>query len=115
LPVLVSTPIVSPLLFVAPILPLPLNPIPPGGVAVPGQAPASAPRKEKAKKHASQSAYSIRPAGTSGYDWFYGAIGAAGLAAMLLAAAGLGRGGPSRKPAPATATVEPRRSRISRG
>jgi hypothetical protein len=80
----------------------PPQPIPPGGAAVPGTSaqPSSAPRREKARKHASQSAFSIRPAGAGG-EWFYAAAGGMAVAAVLLAALGLAR--PGRQPRPAAA------------
>ena len=71
----------------------PVEPIPPGGAA---QAPSAAERREKARKHASQSAYTIRPAGTSGEDWFYAAVAITTLLALLLSARGLGAGPRSR-------------------
>lgn len=65
----------------------PIEPIPPG-VGGYVQSPAAADRKEKAHKHASQSAFSIRPAG-SGPDWFYLAVGLATLLSVTLSARGL--------------------------
>jgi hypothetical protein len=60
----------------------PVEPIPPGGTA---QAPSAAERKEKARKHASQSAsFVTRPAGVSAEDWFFPAVGITGLLAVLL-------------------------------
>ena len=44
----------------------PVEPIPPGGAA---QAPSAAEKKEKARKHASQSAFTIRPAGSIAQEW----------------------------------------------
>jgi hypothetical protein len=74
----------------------PLTPVPPGGAT----APSTAPRREKAHKHASQSAYTIRPAGSSA-DWFYPATAAATLAFLALAGVAFSR--PSARPAPAAA------------
>jgi hypothetical protein len=64
----------------------PVEPIPPGGTA---QAPSAAERKEKARKHASQSAFTIRPAGTSAEEWFYGALAITSVLALLLSARAL--------------------------
>ena len=50
---------------------------------------AAARREEKARKHARQSAFVIRPAGTSADEWFYPAVGIVGVLAVLLAAAGM--------------------------
>ena len=75
----------------------PVEPIPPGGAA---QAPSAAERKEKARKHASQSAsYTIRPAGTGGEEWFYVAAGITTMLALLLSARAL-PAGPRRSPVP---------------
>jgi hypothetical protein len=86
----------------------------PGGVSVPGfgQAPASAPRREKARKHASQSAYAIRPAGTSGPDWFYPATGLVTFATLVLAAMAVaGSGSITRSiPAPVRLSSDPGRT-----
>lgn len=89
-PTLATPPIVPPL------IPPALTPVPPGGATVSAQAAAR--REEKARKHARQSAYTTRPAGTSATDWFYPVLGAVTLLALLLAAEGL-RPGPRRKPA----------------
>jgi hypothetical protein len=99
----------APALAVLPTPTPPPQPIPPGGAAVPGTAaqPSSAPRREKARKHASQSAFTIRPAG-AGNGWFYLATGGAAIGALLLAALGLSRPGQER-PAAAYAGVPPRR------
>jgi hypothetical protein len=59
-----------------------VQPVPPGGAVA--QAPSAAPRKEKAHKHASQSAYTIRPAGVDGAEYFWGATGAATLLLVAL-------------------------------
>jgi hypothetical protein len=67
----------------------PVEPIPPGAS---GYAQSPAKREEKARKHASQSAFSIRPAGTSTEQWFYGAVVVAGMLALLLSARGLPTG-----------------------
>jgi hypothetical protein len=98
----------TPALAVLPTPTPPPQPIPPGGAAVPGTAPqpSSAPRREKARKHASQSAFAIRPAGAGG-DWFYAAAGGTAFAAVLLAALGLGRPGRQSRPAPAFAGRRP--------
>jgi hypothetical protein len=92
--------------FTPPLPAPPIQPVPPGGAAVPGvsQATASAPRREKARKHASQSAYAVRPAGSTGFDWFFPATGAATIAALLLVAIGLPFT-PGRRPVPATLRV----------
>jgi hypothetical protein len=71
------------------------------------QAPSTAKREEKARKHASQSAYVIRPAGTPGSEWFYGSVGAIGLLAIVLA--GLGTGLTPQRRTAVAATVRIRR------
>ncbi len=78
----------------------PVEPIPPGAG---GYAQSPAKREEKARKHASQSAFSLRPstfmsrpAGAGGEDWFYGAVGIAALLALFLSARGLPAGPRSR-------------------
>jgi hypothetical protein len=58
-----------------------VQPVPPGGATA--QQPASAPRREKARKHASQSAFSVRPAGVDAADWFYPATVGATLLTLL--------------------------------
>jgi hypothetical protein len=58
-----------------------VQPVPPGGATA--QQPASAPRREKARKHASQSAFSVRPAGIDSADWFYPTTAAATLLTLL--------------------------------
>jgi photosystem II stability/assembly factor-like uncharacterized protein len=73
----------------------PVEPIPPGGAA---QAPSAAERKEKARKHASQSAFTIRPAGTSAETWFFGALGVTTVVVLLLTARAL-PAAPRRRPA----------------
>jgi photosystem II stability/assembly factor-like uncharacterized protein len=75
----------------------PVEPIPPGASGY-AQSPSAAERKEKARKQASQSAFSTRPAGTSGAEWFYAAVGFATLLALLLSARGLPMG-PRPRPA----------------
>lgn len=79
-----------------PPIPPAIQPIPPGGSA---SAQAAARRKEKARKHASQSAYVTRPAGVSGAEWFYGAVGVMSVLSLLLVAEGM-RPGPRARPAP---------------
>jgi hypothetical protein len=80
--------------------PPPAQPVPPppGGA----QAPSTAKREEKARKHASSSAYTIRPAGTSGSEWFLGGTAVATVLTLLLVSAGV-RPGPRRQPAVARA------------
>jgi len=74
----------------------PVEPIPPGAG---GYAQSPAKREEKARKHASQSAFTLRrsafagrPSGSGGEDWFYGAVGIAALLALFLSARGLPAG-----------------------
>ncbi|MBV9607020.1 MAG: hypothetical protein JO027_18045 [Solirubrobacterales bacterium] len=81
---------------VPPLIPPALTPVPPGGATVSAQATAR--REEKARKHAQQSAFLIRPAGTSATEWFYPAAGLITVLALLLAAGGL-RPGPRPRPA----------------
>ncbi len=84
----------------------PVEPIPPGASGY-AQSPAAAERKEKARKQASQSAFSTRPAGTSGAEWFYVAVGlrdAAGPVAQRTRVAG----GPA---APSCPAAQPHRRR----
>jgi hypothetical protein len=90
----------SPAPIVPPVLPAIPTPTPPGGASVFGQSPASAPRREKAHKHASQSAYRIRPAGVRAAQWFAPAVAAAGVLALLLAGAVMRP--PRNRPAPAS-------------
>jgi photosystem II stability/assembly factor-like uncharacterized protein len=73
----------------------PVEPIPPGSGGY-AQSPSAAERREKARKHASQSAFVIRPAGTSGEDWFYGAVALTTLLALALTAGGIRRGSRTR-------------------
>jgi hypothetical protein len=86
------TSLVNPPLLV-PLLTPPVTPVPPGGATV--SSTATARREEKARKHAQQSAFVIRPAGTPATDWFYPAVGVAGVLAVLLAAEGMR---PRRRP-----------------
>ena len=74
----------------------PVEPIPPGASGY-AQSPAAAKRREEARKHASQSAFTVRPAGDGGADWFYVALGAMTLLALLLSARSLAR--PRPRPA----------------
>ncbi len=96
--------------IVPPLIPPALTPVPPGGATAPAQSTAK--REEKARKHASQSAYVIRPAGTSATDWFYPAVGVVTLLSVMLIAGGL-RPGPDPKLAfvEIRDPVEPRRRR----
>jgi photosystem II stability/assembly factor-like uncharacterized protein len=75
----------------------PVEPIPPGASGY-AQSPSAAERKEKARKQASQSAFSTRPSGASGAEWFYVAVGGATLLALLLGARAL-PAGPRPRPA----------------
>jgi hypothetical protein len=93
-PLVQSAPPFSPAPVAFPLIPPPVTPVPPGGATVSAQAAAR--REEKARKHASQSAFVTRPAGTSATDWFYPAVGVVGMIALLLAAGGL-RPGPRQK------------------
>ena len=77
---------VSPAATIVPPAAPAVEPIPPGGTA---QAPSAAERREKARKHASESAYTVRPAGVSGEVWFYGAVAVATLLALMLSARGI--------------------------
>jgi hypothetical protein len=70
----------------------PIEPVPPGAGGF-AQSPSAAERKEKAHKQASQSAYSIRPAG-NGPEWFYLAVALTALLSVALSARGLGSGNP---------------------
>jgi hypothetical protein len=93
-----------------------IPPIPPAGVPIPpggATASAAAKREEKARKHASQSAYAIRPAGSDATEWFFPAVGVVSLLALLLIA-----GGARPRPGPGYAWLdvrdqddEPRRRR----
>jgi hypothetical protein len=76
----------------------------------------SAEHLQKARKQASQSAFSTRPAGTSGAEWFYVTVGFATLLALLLSARGL-PAGPRPRPAwllDRTAAAEGERRRARR-
>jgi hypothetical protein len=75
-------------------IPPPATPIPPGGAT----APSAAKREEKQRKEASQSAYVIRPAGTSAEEWFYPAVGVMTVVSLMLIAGGI-RFGPRKRPA----------------
>lgn len=81
----------------------PIEPIPPGASGY-AQSPAAAERKEKAHKHASQSAFSIRPAG-SGPEWFYLAVALTALLSVGLSGFGLRA---AARPRPATLHERPR-------
>ncbi len=102
-PIPVEPPLPTPIESVVPplaILPAatpPVEPIPPGASGY-AQSPSAAERKEKARKQASQSAFSTRPSGASGADWFYVAVGGATLLALLLGAQALPTG-PRPRPA----------------
>jgi photosystem II stability/assembly factor-like uncharacterized protein/murein DD-endopeptidase MepM/ murein hydrolase activator NlpD len=72
---------------VPPPTPPPIEPIPPGAGGF-AQSPSAAERKEKAHKHASQSAFSIRPAG-SGPEWFLLAVALSALLSVGLSGYGL--------------------------
>lgn len=85
--------------IVPPLIPPALTPVPPGGATVSAQATAR--REERARKHASQSAYVIRPAGVSATEWFFPAVAVVSLLALLLVAAGL-----RPRPKPRLALVE---------
>ncbi len=113
------TPVPSPVAFAAvppvvvPPIPPPITPVPPGGATAPAQSTAK--REERARKHASQSAYMTRPAGTPAEEWFYPAVGVVSVLAMLLVASGM-RPGPKPKLAllHAYETDDPRLRRRSR-
>jgi Big-like domain-containing protein len=86
-------PIVSVLQALVPPI-TPAQPIPPGGATAPSSAPAR--RREKAHKHASQSAFTTLAPGSarlvsadSSLGWFYGAVGITTLLALMLAGRGL--------------------------
>jgi len=89
-------------LAILPLLTPPVEPIPPGGAYA--ESPSPAERREKARKHASQSAFTIRPAGVTmreareGEQWFYAALGIATLLALVLTARAL-PAGPRDRPA----------------
>jgi hypothetical protein len=87
--------VVAPAPVAVPPIPPAVTPVPPGGATA--QAPSAARRQEKARRHASQSAYVIRPAGVPGTSWFYPALGVLGILAVLLAAEGLSGPRPRRE------------------
>jgi hypothetical protein len=71
----------------------PVEPIPPGAGGW-AQSPSAAKRREESRKHASESAFTLRPASassgeSSGVEWFYVAVGIATLLALLLSARGM--------------------------
>jgi hypothetical protein len=108
---------VAPLVLVPPPV-TPVQPTPPSGaVTAPSvsQSPATAKREERARKHASQSAFTIRPAGAND-DWFYGVVAVASLLVMLLGAQTL-RPGIRSRPAwiGAAPAGRPRPRRRARG
>jgi hypothetical protein len=80
-----------------------VEPIPPGAGGY-AQSPSAAERREKARKHASQSAFKLRPLAAASpvsggaADWFYGAVVLSATIALLLAAMALSRG-PKGRPA----------------
>ncbi len=102
-PVPVEPPLPAPIesvvapLTILPAATPPVEPIPPGASGY-AQSPSAAERKEKARKQASQSAFSTRPSGASGAEWFYVAVGGATLLALLLGAQAL-PAGPRPRPA----------------
>jgi hypothetical protein len=96
--------------IVPPITP-PATPIPPGGAT----ASSAVKREERARKHARQSAYTIRPAGSSADNWFIPAVAASGLAAIVLVAIGLGQNLPNGSPALLWNSDEADRRRRQRG
>jgi hypothetical protein len=92
----------SPVAVVPPPVP-PVQPVPPGGAVA--QAPSAAPRKEKARKHASQSAFTIRPAGADAATWFFAATG--GSAVLVVAVLGWAvRPGRKSVPAPVARGID---------
>jgi hypothetical protein len=88
-----------------PVPPAAIQPVPPGGAVA--QSPSAARAKRRVEKEASQSAYTIRPAG-SGVEWFYPLLGGVSVLGLLLAAVGVGR---ATRPRPALARVEVRARR----
>jgi outer membrane biosynthesis protein TonB len=87
----------------------PVEPIPPGAGGY-AQSPSTAERREKAEKHASQSAFALRPlaarssgAASSEVSWYYWLLGLTALLALMLSARGMRAG-----PRPRAATVENR-------
>jgi hypothetical protein len=77
----------------------PVEPIPPGSGGY-AQSPSAAERREKARKHASQSAFVTRPQGVSGAEWFYGALALTTLLLLCLTGSAI-RGGSRGRPVPA--------------
>jgi hypothetical protein len=92
-----------------PPIPPPVTPVPPGGATASAQA--SARREERARKHASQSAFTTRPAGSSAVDWFYPVVGVMSLVGLMLILQGL-RPGPRPRLALLEQRDEDHRSRI---
>ena len=92
-----------------PLIPPPVTPVPPGGAVA--SSTATERREEKARKHARQSAFVIRPAGTSANDWFYPAVGIVGVLAVLLAAAGMQPGRRARYALVEAYSADERRAR----
>jgi hypothetical protein len=76
----------------------PVEPIPPGAGGW-AQSPSAAKKREESRKHADQSAFTLRPARlrpasanggeTGGVEWFYVAVGITTLLALLLTARGM--------------------------
>jgi hypothetical protein len=130
-PVIAAPPVPSALAIVVPTPPTPVQPTPPGGSPVPvggvAQSPAAARREEKARKHASQSAFTLQPVGSAarpfaptigagpGSDdsWYYVATGATTLLALLLLA-GTFRPRSGLRPASLRATGADRSVRAAR-
>ena len=96
-PVIATAPIVpiveAPVVAVPPIPPA-VTPVPPGGATASAQATAK--REEKARRHASQSAYVVRPGDTDASDWFYGVVGVMSVVSIALVSGGL-RPGPKQR------------------
>ena len=104
-------PVVALPLTPLPATPTPVTPTPPGGAVA--QSPSTAKREERARKHAQQSAFAIRPAGTSD-DWFYELVGAATILTLLLVAAGTSRANTRFRPAYLESTGDEPRGRRRR-
>jgi hypothetical protein len=71
----------------------PVEPIPPGAGGW-AQSPSAAKKREESRKHASESAFTLRPVSASagesgGVEWFYVAVGIGTLLALLLTARGM--------------------------